>query len=167
MFVLDVIRMKSHTCTNLFRHHDFIIPETHDLYQASRFATILLYLNDEGLKGGETSFPRWLNGETRNILHVKPKVGKAVLFYNQLPDGNYDERSQHAAKPVIEGEKWLVRTTHVINLFENLAQAQKHLSLHNPNFTILYLTRIMIFRFHIQSIFRKTNFWVWDPYYKH
>ena len=74
--------------------------------QASRFATLLLYLN-EGMEGGETSFPRWLNGETTEILEVKPEVGKAVLFYNVLPDGNYDERSQHAAKPVIKGEKWL------------------------------------------------------------
>jgi prolyl 4-hydroxylase len=24
-----------------------------------------------------------------------------------LADGNYDERSQHAAKPVTKGEKWL------------------------------------------------------------
>lgn len=74
--------------------------------QPSRFATILLYLNDVP-KGGETSFPRWLNGETTDILKVKPEHGKAILFYNQLPDGNYDERSQHAALPVIEGEKWL------------------------------------------------------------
>lgn len=74
--------------------------------QPSRFATLLLYLN-EGMEGGETSFPRWLNGETTDILEVKPEIGKAVLFYNVLPDGNYDERSQHAAKPVIEGEKWL------------------------------------------------------------
>jgi 2OG-Fe(II) oxygenase superfamily len=80
------------------------------MFQATRFATVLLYLNDDGLKGGETAFPRWLNGNTSDALEVNPKVGKAVLFYNQLPDGNYDERSQHAAKPVIEGEKWLVRT---------------------------------------------------------
>jgi prolyl 4-hydroxylase len=72
--------------------------------QPSRFATLLLYLNDEGLEGGETSFPRWLNGKTRDILQVKPQVGKAVLFYNVLPDGNYDERSQHAAEPVLKGE---------------------------------------------------------------
>jgi hypothetical protein len=52
-------------------------------------------------------FPRWLNANTTDLLKVKPQVGKAVLFYNQLPDGNYDERSQHAALPVTEGEKWL------------------------------------------------------------
>ncbi len=62
---------------------------------------------NEGMEGGETSFPRWLNGETTDVLQVKPEVGKAVLFYNVLPDGNYDERSQHAAKPVLKGEKWL------------------------------------------------------------
>lgn len=67
---------------------------------------MLLYLN-EGMKGGETSFPRWLNGESHDVLKVTPEAGKAILFYNQLPDGNYDERSQHAALPVREGEKWL------------------------------------------------------------
>ena len=63
-----------------------------------------LYLN-EGMKGGETSFPRWVNAETFNELKVVPEIGKAVLFYSQLPDGNFDDFSQHAAQPVIEGEK--------------------------------------------------------------
>ena len=76
-----------------------------------------------------------MNGEYKDILKVEPEVGKAVLFYNQLrklqkclstttletwrysslriqtsADGNYDERSQHAALPVIEGEKWLSKS---------------------------------------------------------
>lgn len=72
--------------------------------QPSRFATILFYLNDD-MEGGETSFPRWLNAETSQALKVKPERGKAILFYNMLPDGNYDERSQHAALPVRKGEK--------------------------------------------------------------
>jgi prolyl 4-hydroxylase len=87
-------------------HHDFSMPGLVHL-QPSRFATVLFYLNDEGLVGGETSFPRWKNAETNQPLKVKPEKGKAVLFYNLLPDGNYDERSQHAALPVIEGEKYL------------------------------------------------------------
>jgi prolyl 4-hydroxylase len=74
--------------------------------QPSRFATMLLYLNDD-MVGGETSFPRWLNSETSQPLLVQPQRGKAVLFYNMLPDGNYDERSQHAALPVKKGEKYL------------------------------------------------------------
>jgi prolyl 4-hydroxylase len=58
-------------------------------------------------QGGETSFPRWVNAEYRSALTVKPKKGKAVLFYNFLPDGNLDDLSQHAALPVLKGEKWL------------------------------------------------------------
>ena len=49
----------------------------------------------------------WRNAETSKQLEVKPEKGKAVLFYNMLPDGNYDELSMHAALPVKKGEKWL------------------------------------------------------------
>jgi prolyl 4-hydroxylase len=86
-------------------HHDFAMPGLVN-GQPSRFATILFYLNDD-MEGGETSFPRWLNTETSAALTVKPERGKAILFYNLLPDGNYDERSQHAALPVTKGEKVL------------------------------------------------------------
>jgi hypothetical protein len=48
---------------------------------------------------------RWVNAETFYDLKVVPKVGKAVLFYNRLPDGNLDDFSQHAALPVTKGEK--------------------------------------------------------------
>lgn len=87
-------------------HHDFAMPGMVN-YQPSRFATLLFYLNDD-FTGGETSFPRWLNAETDKPLNVKPEKGKAILFYSMLPDGNYDERSQHASLPVKEGEKWYV-----------------------------------------------------------
>jgi hypothetical protein len=49
------------------------------------------------------------SGKTFEQLKVAPEIGKAVLFYSQLPDGNMDDFSQHAALPVIRGEKWLVR----------------------------------------------------------
>jgi len=86
-------------------HHDFSFPATQGR-QKARFATLLLYLNDD-LKGGETSFPRWKNVGSSKPLLVKPQKGKAVLFYSILPDGNYDDLSQHAAQPVLDGEKWL------------------------------------------------------------
>jgi prolyl 4-hydroxylase len=87
-------------------HVDFAYPRVDDPLQPTRFATLLLYLN-EGMQGGETTFPRWMNAETSSDLRIKPELGKAVLFYNQLPDGNMDELSQHAALPVQTSEKYL------------------------------------------------------------
>mmetsp|Transcript_41780 Transcript_41780/g.126759 ORF Transcript_41780/g.126759 Transcript_41780/m.126759 type:complete len:271 (+) Transcript_41780:957-1769(+) len=88
-------------------HHDFGYRALNDPKQEARFLTLLLYLN-EPQGGGETSFPRWVNAVTSDSLMVTPEVGKAVLFYSQLPDGNLDDLSQHAAIPVKEGEKWLI-----------------------------------------------------------
>jgi prolyl 4-hydroxylase len=88
-------------------HHDFGFSRIDDENQGARFATLLLYLNS-GVKGGATSFPRWANAETFHELRVEPEAGKAVLFYSQLPDGNLDDLSHHAAMPVLEGEKWLI-----------------------------------------------------------
>jgi prolyl 4-hydroxylase len=88
-------------------HHDFSYPNSNKGGQPARFATLLLYLN-EGMVGGETTFPRWLNSEKSEKLRVIPEVGKAILFYDQLPDGNMDDLSQHAAESVRKGEKWLI-----------------------------------------------------------
>mmetsp|Transcript_31517 Transcript_31517/g.48250 ORF Transcript_31517/g.48250 Transcript_31517/m.48250 type:complete len:238 (-) Transcript_31517:80-793(-) len=88
-------------------HHDFGYARLQNNFQPARFATLLLYLND-GMEGGETTFPRWVNAETFHELAVTPEAGKAVLFYSQLPDGNMDDLSQHAALPVTKGEKWLM-----------------------------------------------------------
>ena len=89
-------------------HHDFGYSKMFsNEQQPQRFATLLLYLNEPEM-GGETEFPRWVNAETRRGLAVTPKIGKAVLFYSQLGDGNMDDWSQHAALPVKEGEKWLM-----------------------------------------------------------
>lgn len=88
-------------------HHDFGYAAAGDKIQGARYATLLFYLN-EPEKGGETEFPRWYNGETSKGLEVSPKKGKAVLFYSQLPDGNMDDLSHHAAKPILSGEKFLI-----------------------------------------------------------
>eukprot|EP00956_Cyclotella_meneghiniana_P009922 scaffold13725_cov44-Cyclotella_meneghiniana.AAC.8 len=87
-------------------HHDFGYDQMSKANQPSRSINVLLYLNDVE-EGGETSFPRWHNAETPRGLDVKPEKGKAVLFYMLLPDGNSDDLTQHAALPVIKGEKWM------------------------------------------------------------
>lgn len=87
-------------------HHDFRPPPVGHKDQPMRYATILFYLNDN-MTGGETSFPRWMNAETQDALKITPKKGKAILFYNMLPDGNMDDMSHHAGLPVLSGEKWL------------------------------------------------------------
>jgi len=81
-------------------HHDFGYSE-----EVSRSINFCIYLN-EGMKGGETSFPRWRNAETSDGMNMKPEKGKAMIFYMVNPDGNLDDLTQHAALPVREGEKW-------------------------------------------------------------
>ena len=88
-------------------HHDFGYPDTRHPESPSRSINILLYLNDDDLEGGETSFPRWRNAHTDGGIDVKPEKGKAALFYMVGPDGNRDDLTQHAALPVIKGEKYM------------------------------------------------------------
>lgn len=89
-------------------HHDFIYPSINNRYQPTRFATLLMYLNTvpEG-QGGETRFPRAVNNYNAEGLEIQPKVGRAVLFYNLLEDGNVDDLSQHGSNPTRDHEKWL------------------------------------------------------------
>ena len=87
-------------------HHDFTHPYSFNRHQPTRFATLLMYLNEPQM-GGKTVFPRAINPSNHDGLSVTPKRGMAVLFYNLLPDGNMDDLSQHASIPVVQGEKWL------------------------------------------------------------
>ena len=67
-------------------------------YGGYRYATILVYLNDN-YTGGETFFPK-LNKV------VKPEKGKAVIFYN-IKNGKINESSYHGGNTVHTGEKWI------------------------------------------------------------
>ena len=98
MYSLSAIRLVHYDPGQEYTaHHDYGFSDLGEL-QGARFATLLLYLNDDGLEGGETTFPRYVNAETFDKLKVTPEEGKAVLFYSQLPDGNLDDFSQHSAE---------------------------------------------------------------------
>ena len=79
-------------------HHDYIFDQA-KTPGGIRIITAFLYLNDVE-EGGETNFPQ-LN------LKVKPKQGRLVVWPNVLP-GSYreDSRTEHAALPVLKGEKY-------------------------------------------------------------
>ena len=81
-------------------HHDFGYSE-----RVSRSINLCLYLN-EGMEGGQTRFPRWRNAHTSQGLDMTPAKGRAMIFYMKNSDGNLDDLTQHAAQPVLEGEKW-------------------------------------------------------------
>jgi prolyl 4-hydroxylase len=85
-------------------HHDFVYPSPRHRLQPTRFATLLMYLNDD-YTGGQTVFPRAANMHYHDGVAIAPKKGTAVLFYNVLPDGNVDDLSQHSSRPVDQGEK--------------------------------------------------------------
>ena len=58
-------------------HHDFGYSAVDDEFQQARFATLLFYLND-GMVGGHTTFPRWVNAETFRELAIVPEAGKVI-----------------------------------------------------------------------------------------
>ena len=66
-----------------------------------RAATALVYLNDEGLEGGETDFPLL-------PLRHRGRRGDALVFFNLDAAGQPDRRTVHAGLPPTRGEKWLL-----------------------------------------------------------
>lgn len=85
-------------------HHDWVVPSQIHRYQPTRYATILMYLNDN-FDGGHTVFPRATNQHYHDGIRIVPKKGSAILFYNILPDGNMDDLSQHSSEKVTNGTK--------------------------------------------------------------
>ena len=87
-------------------HVDFFDPaipaEAMNIAQVGqRAATALVYLNDEGLEGGETDFP---------LLGLRHRGGRgdALVFVNLDAAGQPDRRTVHAGLAPTRGEKWLL-----------------------------------------------------------
>ena len=109
-------------------HHDYFDPELYagqphmlemvEGGKRNRLATLLWYMQEPSGGGGETHFPRagglpvphsFLCGENDSGIKVKPKQGKATLFYSLRPDGAPDPFSLHGGCPPIgDGRKWAV-----------------------------------------------------------
>ena len=89
-----------------FPHADFFDPavpsEAIEMAEGGqRVATALLYLNDEGLEGGETDFPRL------GFSH-RGRRGDALVFFNVDAAGQPDRRTLHAGLAPTGGEKWVL-----------------------------------------------------------
>jgi prolyl 4-hydroxylase len=86
-------------------HFDFWDPEfaghVATLQQGQRAFTVLVYLNHEGLEGGETEFPEV------GVRH-RGKTGDAVMWRNVDAAGQPDRRTMHAGLPPTRGEKWVL-----------------------------------------------------------
>ncbi|EDQ88195.1 uncharacterized protein MONBRDRAFT_37507 [Monosiga brevicollis MX1] len=95
-----------------YRVHNDLIDEQYDMPCGPRVLTLFIYLNDVPA-GGETSF-------TRLGLAVKPKKGKAVLWYSVTNDLEPEERTDHEARPVKQGTKYAAnKWIHVGNFVDN------------------------------------------------
>ncbi len=87
-------------------HVDFFDPDIPDQARniasvGQRAATVLVYLNEDGLEGGETDFPK------ANLRHRGAK-GDALVFHNLDAAGRPDRRTLHTGLAPTRGEKWLL-----------------------------------------------------------
>lgn len=53
----------------------------------------------------EDSWEEKMAAECRTRLAVRPRSGRAVLFYSQLPNGRPDSESRHGGCPVLAADK--------------------------------------------------------------
>jgi len=88
-------------------HYDYFDKNNESLYQnycgdnGNRTWTCVIYLNDEGLEGGETHFPK------ANLL-IKPSTGKAICWRNMNPNGVLNSSTLHSGLPPTKGHKYII-----------------------------------------------------------
>jgi prolyl 4-hydroxylase len=86
-------------------HTDYFTPNSEEYAkyaskEGQRTWTFMVYLNDVE-EGGTTDF-------VKLGYSFKPKRGRAVFWNNLFPDGSPNPYTEHWAKPVITGEKFII-----------------------------------------------------------
>lgn len=84
-----------------FDHSTLKNPKPFKKYGGNRIATMLMYMSDVQY-GGCTVFTNTGPG-----VLVKPEKGSGVFWYNLLRNGKGNPKTQHAACPVVLGQKWV------------------------------------------------------------
>ncbi|MBC8299855.1 MAG: 2OG-Fe(II) oxygenase [Pelagibacterales bacterium] len=88
-------------------HLDYFNKKDENIYnqfcgdRGNRTWTMVIYLNDEGLEGGETNFPK-VN------VSIKPKRGKAACFRSMNPNGRMNRLTLHSGQKVTKGSKYII-----------------------------------------------------------
>ncbi|CUG05651.1 2OG-Fe(II) oxygenase, putative [Bodo saltans] len=94
-------------------HNDYFDPRLYGPQATNRAVTAFLYLSTVE-EGGHTWFPdadgkkheQWDFKSCKRGLGYKPKKGNVVVFYDMMPNGDYDPLSLHGGCPVKKGVKW-------------------------------------------------------------
>merc|ERR1712216_586687 len=96
-------------------HHDYVDDHIKRPY-GPRVFSVLLYLSDQFLEGGETEFPE-IAGEGGAPLRIEPRFGRALWFSNVRPAGESEAtavdgfvsepRTRHASLAVATGTKYV------------------------------------------------------------
>ena len=103
----ETIQGQYYQVGNQFKHHtDWFDPSIKEEWErygremGQRTWTFMIYLNDVE-EGGETYF--------QNLdIHMRPKRGRAVVWYNLYPNGVGNPDTRHCGKPVVRGEKYII-----------------------------------------------------------
>lgn len=102
----EAVQGQRYRCGEYFHEHCDWFDTASDYWSlesrcgGQRSWTAMLYLNTVE-QGGTTDF-------TRVALRIKPRAGVLLLWNNALPDGSPNPYTMHAARPVLEGNKYVV-----------------------------------------------------------
>ena len=68
-------------------------------------ALVQLRESGDGLILDQNSWEEEMAALCRSRLSIRPRAGRSVLFYSQLPNGQQDKSSLHGGCPVLSGTK--------------------------------------------------------------